>query len=43
MKCPECGNEIRDGHLICEVCGYEVQIVPDFEPDIEPQIDNNIV
>ncbi|MCR4597264.1 MAG: chitobiase/beta-hexosaminidase C-terminal domain-containing protein [Lachnospiraceae bacterium] len=43
MKCPECGNEIGDGHLICEVCGYEVQIVPDFEPDIEPQIDNNIV
>ncbi len=43
MKCPECGNEISDGHLICEVCGYEVQIVPDFEPDIEPQIDNNIV
>lgn len=43
MKCPECGNEIHDGHLICEVCGYEIQIVPDFEPDIEPQIDNNIV
>lgn len=43
MKCPECGNEIGEGHLICEVCGYEVQIVPDFEPDIEPQIDNDIV
>lgn len=43
MKCPECGNEISEGHLICEICGYEVQIVPDFEPDIEPQIDNNIV
>ncbi|SCY40039.1 Chitobiase/beta-hexosaminidase C-terminal domain-containing protein [Lachnospiraceae bacterium XBB2008] len=43
MKCPECGNEIRDGHLICEVCGYEIQMVPDFEEDYEPQIDNHIV
>ncbi len=43
MKCPECGNEIQEGHLICEVCGYEVQMVPVFEPDIEPQIDNHLV
>ena len=43
MKCPECGNEIQDGHLICEVCGYEVQMVPDFVEDYEPQIDNHIV
>ncbi|MCR5596002.1 MAG: chitobiase/beta-hexosaminidase C-terminal domain-containing protein [Lachnospiraceae bacterium] len=43
MKCPECGNEMQEGHLICEVCGYEVQMVPDFEEDYEPQIDNHIV
>lgn len=38
MKCPNCGKEIEDGHLICENCGYEIQIVPDFEPEIENSI-----
>lgn len=38
MKCPKCGNEIIDGHLICELCGEEIQIVPDFEPEIESRI-----
>lgn len=43
MKCPNCGNEMQDGHLICETCGYEIQIVPDFDPDVEVQIDKTIV
>lgn len=38
MKCPNCGNELKDGHLICEMCGEEIQIVPDFEPEIENSI-----
>ncbi|MCM1047525.1 MAG: chitobiase/beta-hexosaminidase C-terminal domain-containing protein [Clostridiales bacterium] len=38
MKCPNCGNEIEEGHLICESCGNEIQIVPDFEPEIENSI-----
>ena len=38
MKCPNCGNELREGHLICEICGEEIQIVPDFEPEIENSI-----
>lgn len=38
MKCPNCGNEIEEGHLICEVCGNEIRIVPDFEPEIENSI-----
>lgn len=38
MKCPNCGNEIEEGHLICEACGNEIQIVPDFEPEIENSI-----
>ncbi len=38
MKCPNCGNEIKEGHLICEVCGSEIRIVPDFEPEIENSI-----
>ena len=38
MKCPGCGNELKEGHLICEMCGEEIQIVPDFEPEIENSI-----
>ena len=38
MKCPNCGEEMKEGHLICESCGNEIQIVPDFEPEIENSI-----
>ncbi len=38
MKCPHCGNEMIEGHLICETCGEEIRIVPDFEPEIENSI-----
>ena len=38
MKCPKCGFEMQDGQLYCEHCGMEIQIVPDFEPEIENSI-----
>lgn len=38
MKCPNCGEEMKEGQLICESCGSEIQIVPDFEPEIENSI-----
>lgn len=38
MKCPNCGKEMEEGHLICEACGNEIRIVPDFEPEIENSI-----
>ncbi|MDD6202676.1 MAG: FN3 associated domain-containing protein [Lachnospiraceae bacterium] len=38
MKCPNCGAELSKGNLYCEVCGMEIQIVPDFEPEIENSI-----
>lgn len=38
MKCPVCGNEIKDEQLYCESCGYEIHIVPDFDPEIENNI-----
>ena len=38
MKCPHCGNEIPDDYLLCDKCGEEIQIVPDFEPEIENSI-----
>lgn len=38
MKCPHCGNDLKEGYLICEKCGEEIRIVPDFEPEIENSI-----
>ncbi|MBD5491737.1 MAG: zinc-ribbon domain-containing protein [Lachnospiraceae bacterium] len=38
MKCPHCGNEMPDDYLLCDKCGEEIQIVPDFEPEIENSI-----
>ncbi|MBE5892537.1 MAG: tetratricopeptide repeat protein [Lachnospiraceae bacterium] len=35
MKCPKCGTEMQEDHLYCEHCGEEIHIVPDFEPEIE--------
>ncbi|MCM1268101.1 MAG: chitobiase/beta-hexosaminidase C-terminal domain-containing protein [Bacteroidales bacterium] len=42
MKCPHCGQEMPDGHLLCGHCGEEIRIVPDFEPEIETEIENSI-
>lgn len=38
MICPKCGSEWKEGHLYCDTCGMEIQIVPDFEPEIENSI-----
>lgn len=38
MICPKCGNEMGEGKMYCEVCGEEIQYVPDFEPEIENSI-----
>lgn len=38
MKCPNCGEELKQGYLYCEKCGEEIKFVPDFEPEIENSI-----
>ena len=38
MKCQKCGAEMVSGHLYCDICGAEFQIVPNFEPEIENSI-----
>lgn len=42
MKCPNCGAEIEDGKLYCGQCGTEIQIVPEFEPEVENRIDTTL-
>ena len=39
MKCPNCGLEIPEGQMFCDNCGTEINIVPDFEPEVENEID----
>lgn len=42
MKCPNCGYEMQENSLYCENCGEDIHIVPDFEPEIELNIDSII-
>lgn len=42
MKCLKCGAELQEGTLYCEKCGEDVHIVPDFEPEVESQIDETM-
>lgn len=38
MRCPNCGEEMAEGTLYCEHCGEDIHIVPDFEPELEQNI-----
>ena len=42
MKCPKCGYEWTEGHLYCDNCGEEFRIVPDFEPEIEKEMNETL-
>ena len=42
MHCPKCNKELTDGYLYCEYCGYEIQMVPDFEPEVDGSILNSL-
>lgn len=42
MKCPNCGEEMTDGALYCEHCGEDIHIVPDFEPELESNLEQTI-
>ncbi len=42
MKCPKCGYELAEDHLYCDSCGEEIRIVPDFEPEIEQEMNETL-
>ncbi len=35
MQCKKCGAEIKDGCLFCSNCGEAIQMVPDYEPELD--------
>ena len=39
MKCPNCGSHLEEGDLFCEVCGEEINIVPEYDPDVDLSVD----
>ncbi len=42
MKCPNCGFEIPEGHMYCDHCGTEINFVPEFEPEVENEINETL-
>lgn len=40
--CANCGAKLKDDQLLCEVCGTEVSLVPEFEPLIEDRITKSL-
>ncbi len=42
MKCPNCGKDIPEGHMYCDSCGLEINFVPDFEPEVENEINETL-
>lgn len=38
MRCEKCGAQIPEGKLYCEKCGHGIQIVPDYNPELEERI-----
>ncbi|MCR5501519.1 MAG: chitobiase/beta-hexosaminidase C-terminal domain-containing protein [Lachnospiraceae bacterium] len=42
MTCPGCGRTLPDGIYLCEYCGAEIKIVPDFVPELETSITESL-
>ncbi len=38
MNCPKCGRPLKEGMLYCEHCGGEVNLVPEFDAQMEDSI-----
>lgn len=42
MKCPSCGKELQKNSLFCEQCGKEIYVVPDFETEVENNMEEHL-
>ena len=39
MLCPKCGAKMPEGALLCEKCGEEIRVVPDYDPSLDIALD----
>lgn len=42
MKCPKCGANMAENSLYCESCGEDIHIVPDFDPEVEYNLEQTL-
>lgn len=42
MKCPKCNHIIKEGYVLCDSCGYDIQMVPDFDAKVESEMDETL-
>ena len=42
MICPKCKALIEEDKLYCDHCGYEVNIVPVFEPEVYENVQKTL-
>ena len=42
MICPTCGKELKEGNMYCETCGHEINLVPEFEAEVEASMAESI-
>ncbi len=42
MICPNCGEEIADNLLYCSKCGEEIKLIPEYQPEIENEINGTL-
>lgn len=42
MKCPACGKELKENMLFCENCGEELRMVPEFEAEVENDMEQQL-
>lgn len=42
MECPKCKAQIEEDRLYCDNCGYEVNMVPVFEPEVYENVQQTL-
>ncbi len=42
MNCPKCNHKIKEGYVLCDSCGYDIQMVPDFDAQVETEMDETL-
>ena len=41
-RCPQCNCLIKEGQVYCPECGYDIQMVPEFDAELEKALDETL-